>query len=88
MLEEGLEFIHGLQSGESFSYLWKYYIINQTVFNPKSIQQPRELIWVGRNWTNNALFRRAARSDDVVPIAKGWKKEQFLSPNEVREIVT
>jgi alkanesulfonate monooxygenase SsuD/methylene tetrahydromethanopterin reductase-like flavin-dependent oxidoreductase (luciferase family) len=87
MLDEGLEIIHGLQSGESFRYSGKHYTISQTIFKPRPIQQPRVPIWVGGQWPNKAPFRRAARWDGVVPIAKGRKKDQFLSPTEVREMV-
>ena len=46
MLDEGLEIINGLQSGEEFTFNGAYYKIEKTVFNPKPIQKPRLPIWL------------------------------------------
>jgi len=87
MLDEGLEIITGLQSGQPFNYSGKHYTVGQTVFSPKPIQKAHVPIWVAGQWPNKPPFRRAARWDGVVPIARGRKKEDFLTPNEVREMM-
>lgn len=87
MLDEGIEIITGLQSGEPFEYSGEHYSIGQTVFKPCPIQKPHVPVWVAGQWPNKPPFRRAARWEGVVPIAKGRKKEHFLSPTEVREMM-
>jgi hypothetical protein len=87
MLDEGIEIITGLQSGEAFNFPGEHYSVAQTVFNPKPIQHPHVPVWIGGKWPNRPPFRRAARWEGVVPIAKGRKIEDPLTPLEVREMV-
>jgi alkanesulfonate monooxygenase SsuD/methylene tetrahydromethanopterin reductase-like flavin-dependent oxidoreductase (luciferase family) len=87
MLDEGLEIINGLQSGQPFRYSGEHYRIKQnTVFSPQPIQKPRIPIWVAGKWPNRRPFRRAALWDGVVPLARGRSKKDFLSLDEVKEI--
>ncbi len=50
MLDEGLDILVGLWSGESFEYQGEHYHIEQAQFLPKPLQQPRIPIWVGGGW--------------------------------------
>ena len=86
MLDEGLEIITGLQSGEFFRYTGKHYRIGKTIFNPKPVQQPRIPVWVAGKWPNKKPFRRAARWDGVVPIHRSRNIKQHLTLEEVQEI--
>jgi alkanesulfonate monooxygenase SsuD/methylene tetrahydromethanopterin reductase-like flavin-dependent oxidoreductase (luciferase family) len=61
MLDEGLDIINGLQSGEVFRYTGKHYRIGRTVFTPKPVQLPRVPVWVAGKWPNKKPFRRAAQ---------------------------
>ena len=65
MLDEALDVLTGLWSGEPFSYQGKYYHIKEAHFLPKPVQSPRIPIWVGGTWPNKAPFRRAARWDAI-----------------------
>ena len=85
MLDEGLEIIAGLQSGEEFSYQGNHYQITGTVFRPKPVQHPRIPVWVGGMWPNKRPFRRAARWNGVIPMGKG-SGYASLSPAELRAI--
>ena len=67
-LDEGLEVLTGLWSGESFSYRGDHFQVDEARFLPRPIQSPRIPIWVGGNWPNKAPLRRAARWDGVYPI--------------------
>jgi alkanesulfonate monooxygenase SsuD/methylene tetrahydromethanopterin reductase-like flavin-dependent oxidoreductase (luciferase family) len=88
MLDEGLEIITGLQSGEPFIYAGEHYQISlKTVFNPKPIQEPRVPVWVAGKWPNKLPFRRAALWDGAVPIARGRSKKESFSLDEVRELI-
>ena len=87
MLDEGLEIIAGLQSGEEFPFQGKHYQIKKTVFNPKPFQQPRVPIWVAGKWPNKKPFRRAAKWDGVVPLHRSRNIKEYLTINEVEEII-
>lgn len=67
MLDEGLEILAGLWSGESFSYEGKHYQVNDAQFLPTPIQKHIP-IWVAGMWPYKRPFRRAARYDGIVPI--------------------
>ena len=85
MLDEGLEIIAGLQSGEKYCFQGEHYQVAGTVFRPIPIQSPRIPVWVAGMWPNKRPFRRAARWDGVIPMGKG-KGYASLSPADIREI--
>ena len=68
MLDEGLQVITGLWTGEPFSYEGKHYHLKEAQFLPKPVQQPRIPVWVAGIWPNKKPFRRAAQWDGVFPI--------------------
>ena len=68
MLDEGLQVITGLWSGEPFSYEGQHYQLKEAQFLPKPVQQPRIPVWVAGIWPNRKPFRRAAQWDGVFPI--------------------
>ena len=68
-LDEGLEVLIRLWSGEPFDFEGEYYRIRRAAFLPTPVQQPRLPVWVAGMWPHRAPFRRAARYDGVVPIA-------------------
>ncbi|TET11484.1 MAG: LLM class flavin-dependent oxidoreductase [Candidatus Thorarchaeota archaeon] len=72
MLDEGLDIITGLWSGEPFSYAGTHYQLNEMTFLPKPKQEPRIPIWVGGGVPQKAPFRRAARFDGVAPVHSKW----------------
>jgi alkanesulfonate monooxygenase SsuD/methylene tetrahydromethanopterin reductase-like flavin-dependent oxidoreductase (luciferase family) len=67
-LDEGLEVLTGLWSGEPFCHQGEHYHISPTRFLPPPLQQPRIPIWVGSTWPRRRPFRRAARWDGVIPL--------------------
>jgi alkanesulfonate monooxygenase SsuD/methylene tetrahydromethanopterin reductase-like flavin-dependent oxidoreductase (luciferase family) len=87
MLDEGLEIINGLQSGEVFHFSGKYYTVEKTVFTPKPVQQPRVPVWVAGKWPNKKPFQRAARWDGAIPIHRSRDFRLPLPLDEVREIM-
>jgi alkanesulfonate monooxygenase SsuD/methylene tetrahydromethanopterin reductase-like flavin-dependent oxidoreductase (luciferase family) len=76
MLDEGLEVLTGLWTGEPFGHRGKHYRIGgeppqedwQAVFYPPPLQQPRIPVWVAGTWPKKAPFRRAARWDGAFPM--------------------
>jgi alkanesulfonate monooxygenase SsuD/methylene tetrahydromethanopterin reductase-like flavin-dependent oxidoreductase (luciferase family) len=86
-LDESLDIINGLWSGEPFSYQGKHYQMEKVHFLPRPIQQPRIPIWVGGWWPNKPPMRRAARWDGAIPIGqKGVPAEEWRAIKEyIRE---
>jgi alkanesulfonate monooxygenase SsuD/methylene tetrahydromethanopterin reductase-like flavin-dependent oxidoreductase (luciferase family) len=68
MLDEGLDVLAGLWSGETFSYRGAHYSVDPVRFRPTPAQGPRIPVWVGGVLPANAPMRRAARWDAAVPI--------------------
>jgi len=67
LLDESLDILAGLWSGQRFSYRGKHYAVDDVTFLPKPVQVPRIPIWVGGGWPNRGPMQRAARWDGVVP---------------------
>lgn len=84
MLDEALEVITGLWTGEPFSFQGEHYQVSDVAFLPTPRQQPRIPIWVGGMWPNKAPFRRAARYDGVFPIVD--RASFAANPEEIRAI--
>ncbi len=66
-LDEALDVLTGLWSGERFSYHGRFYTVEDQRFLPGPLQSPRIPIWVAATWPHRAPFRRAARWDGVYP---------------------
>lgn len=86
MLEEGLEIIRGLWTGEPFRFEGRHYHLDEMTFLPVPVQQPSIPIWVAGMWPNRRPFRRAARFDGVFPIKAG-EDMPMLEPSELAAIV-
>src|SRR5262249_4368953 len=85
MLDEALEVLMGLWSGETFSYEGKHYQVNEAKFLPRPVQQPRIPVWVAGVWPHKKPFRRAALWDGVCPIGLGG--DDSLTPDDFREML-
>ena len=77
-LDEGLDVLSGLWSGEPFSYRGDHYRLDQMVFRPRPLQTPRIPIWVAGIWPRKAPLRRAMRWDGYFP--------EKTTPNDIRTI--
>ena len=71
MLDEALEIVDGLWSGESFQFTGRYYQLKPATFRPKPIQQPRIPIWVGGVWPHKRPMERMAQWDGMFPLFWG-----------------
>jgi alkanesulfonate monooxygenase SsuD/methylene tetrahydromethanopterin reductase-like flavin-dependent oxidoreductase (luciferase family) len=81
-LDEALDILQGLWSGEPFHYSGKHYKLKDVHFLPRPLQQPRIPVWVGGWWPNKPPMRRAARWDGAVPI-----NNNGISADEWRTII-
>lgn len=86
-LDEGLEVLTGLWSGEPYRYEGTHYHISQACFLPRPRQSPRIPIWVAGMWPARKPFRRAARWDGVIPIGGNLPLGGMLTPQEIDAIV-
>ncbi|MEE6280924.1 LLM class flavin-dependent oxidoreductase [Georgenia sunbinii] len=66
MLDEGLDVVSGLWSGEPFSHHGDHYQLDDVQFLPTPLQQPRIPVWVSAMTRNERTLGRAARWDGVV----------------------
>jgi alkanesulfonate monooxygenase SsuD/methylene tetrahydromethanopterin reductase-like flavin-dependent oxidoreductase (luciferase family) len=63
MVDEGLEVMVGLWSGEPFAYRGRFYQADGFTLLPKPVQTPRIPIWIGGQYPKPGPTRRAARWD-------------------------
>jgi alkanesulfonate monooxygenase SsuD/methylene tetrahydromethanopterin reductase-like flavin-dependent oxidoreductase (luciferase family) len=63
LLDEGLEIVSGLLSGDPFSFRGEHFTVDEVTFVPKPVQEPRIPIWIGGGYPNPRPTRRAARWD-------------------------
>lgn len=86
MLDEGLEILTGLWTGQAFQHSGRHYQLEEMTFLPAPVQRPRIPIWIAGMWPNRRPFRRAARFEGVFPIKSG-DDMPMLEPSELAEIV-
>ena len=63
MTDEGLEILVGLWSGEPFTYIGRFYQVQNVTMLPRPLQSPRIPIWIGGQYPKAGPIRRAARWD-------------------------
>jgi alkanesulfonate monooxygenase SsuD/methylene tetrahydromethanopterin reductase-like flavin-dependent oxidoreductase (luciferase family) len=80
MLDEGLEILTGLWTGESFEFHGTHYQLERVTFRPIPLQQPRIPIWVAAMWPSKPPVRRAARWDGVAPIFSSVEGDEYWEP--------
>lgn len=85
LLDEGLEAITLLWSGEPVTFHGQHVTIDDVIMRPTPVQQPRVPIWIGGHWPHKAPGRRAARWDGAVITTTGiW--EQPPAPGVIAEM--
>lgn len=70
MLDEALDVITQLWTGERVNHRGTHYTLEDAVFVPTPIQTPRIPVWVGGLWPYTKPMRRAARWDGVMPLLR------------------
>ncbi len=66
LLDESLEIIEGLWTGEPFGYQGRHYRFKPMTFRPTPVQRPRIPIWVVGAWPHERSMRRTLRYDGIV----------------------
>lgn len=83
-LDEGLEVLTGLWSGEMLDFNGEHYSVSGVRFLPTPVQRPRIPVWVATMYPYRRPLRRAARWDGLVPM---HETNTFPTPDEVHEMV-
>lgn len=88
IVDEALEILVGLWSGEPFSYQGTHYQVRDTTFLPRPAQAPRIPIWIGGGWPHAKPVQRAARWDGSclykVPDTGDWAD---FTPDDIRALL-
>jgi alkanesulfonate monooxygenase SsuD/methylene tetrahydromethanopterin reductase-like flavin-dependent oxidoreductase (luciferase family) len=83
LLDDGIEIVTRLWSGERVDYRGDALRVNGVRFLPRPVQQPRIPIWSAVLWPPRpGPVRRAARCDGVFP----FRPDGPLAPDHVREL--
>lgn len=84
-LDEALQMLVELWSGEETSFRGEHYQLSEIQFHPTPVQQPRIPIWLAGVWPGTKPFQRAAKWDGIFPIYRG--KGEF-PPDEVAKMLS
>jgi alkanesulfonate monooxygenase SsuD/methylene tetrahydromethanopterin reductase-like flavin-dependent oxidoreductase (luciferase family) len=88
MLDEGLEVLIRLWSGETVSFAGRHYRVEEVAFQPIPVQRPRIPIWVAGAWPRPGPLRRAARFDGSCPLKVDPSGElATLEAGELRQLL-
>ncbi len=87
MLDESLDIITGLWSGQPFSYDGEHYHMQEMTFVPGPVQSPRIPIWVVGAWPRKQSLERALRYDGILA-AKMNEDGSFadMTPEDIRAL--
>ncbi|CAA9437048.1 MAG: luciferase [uncultured Rubrobacteraceae bacterium] len=83
MLDEGLEILTKMWSGEPFTYRGTHYGITEARLTPPPAQRPRIPVWIAGTWPRKKPFLRALRWDGYAPVGKAGSP---ITPRDVREM--
>jgi alkanesulfonate monooxygenase SsuD/methylene tetrahydromethanopterin reductase-like flavin-dependent oxidoreductase (luciferase family) len=83
LLDEGLDVLAGLWSGQPFSHEGKHFTVGPVRFSPSPVQRPRVPIWVGGILPRSGLLARAARRvagmhSSSGPVARAARWDGFV----------
>jgi alkanesulfonate monooxygenase SsuD/methylene tetrahydromethanopterin reductase-like flavin-dependent oxidoreductase (luciferase family) len=85
LLDESLEILQGLWSGEPFGYAGRHYQFGPMTFRPTPVQKPRIPIWVVGAWPHERSMRRVLRFDGIVTQADGPEDIRAIAEYVARE---
>jgi alkanesulfonate monooxygenase SsuD/methylene tetrahydromethanopterin reductase-like flavin-dependent oxidoreductase (luciferase family) len=80
MLDEGLELLVDLWSGENVLHRGEHYVAEDAQLRPVAVQEPRIPIWIGARHGFTRPLQRAARYEGVFPV-------NIARPPELAELI-
>lgn len=80
MLDEGLELLQALWSGETVNHAGAHYVAQGVAFEPRPLQRPRIPVWGAAVGGRGFLrpVRRAARLDGVFPVGASMEELRLM----------
>jgi alkanesulfonate monooxygenase SsuD/methylene tetrahydromethanopterin reductase-like flavin-dependent oxidoreductase (luciferase family) len=81
-LDEGLQVMAGLWSGQPFSFSGEHYRVQKMTMLPPPVQSPRIPVWVVGVWQTEKSMQRALRWDGIIP--QKYRSMSRLTPDEIR----
>jgi alkanesulfonate monooxygenase SsuD/methylene tetrahydromethanopterin reductase-like flavin-dependent oxidoreductase (luciferase family) len=85
MLEEGLEVLTHLWSGEQVTYRGAHYVVEGATHTPTPVQRPRIPVWIGGE--SKPALRRAARWDGWIIGATSPEAKMVKTPRQLADQV-
>ncbi len=85
-LDESLEILNGLWSGEPFAFAGRHYRFGPMTFRPVPVQRPRIPVWVVGAWPAERSMARAARWDGIIPQVRDAADSAAPTPDQLGEI--
>jgi alkanesulfonate monooxygenase SsuD/methylene tetrahydromethanopterin reductase-like flavin-dependent oxidoreductase (luciferase family) len=84
LVDDGIEIITRLWSGERVSYRGRRLSVDDACFLPRPVQEPRIPLWSAAIWppARHGPIRRAARCDGVMPFKPGGP----FTPSEAAQV--
>jgi alkanesulfonate monooxygenase SsuD/methylene tetrahydromethanopterin reductase-like flavin-dependent oxidoreductase (luciferase family) len=86
-LDEGLELIDRLWTGEPVTFEGEHYRIRDVRLRPVPVQRPRIPIWVAAGWPRPRPLARASRWDGVYLMTDNQATHQRLTPEDARAAI-
>ncbi|HSM58591.1 MAG TPA: TIGR03619 family F420-dependent LLM class oxidoreductase [Candidatus Sulfomarinibacteraceae bacterium] len=83
MLDEGLDLLNRLWSGETVSHQGRYYTVDGVALAPLPLQRPRAPLWVGGD--SRPALRRAARWDGWIVGGVDEECRPVITPAQLAE---
>lgn len=88
LLDEILEILTGLWSGEPYSHEGEHYRIEEMTFLPRPVQSPRVPIWVVGAWPSKKSMNRALRYDGLLAAKVGGSGDPTVTPEDIQAMKT
>jgi len=84
-LDESLDILAGLWSGQPFSYSGQHYRVEAMTLLPTPVQSPRIPIWVVGAWPRTKSMQRVLRWDGLLPVKmKADGSFARIKPDDIR----
>lgn len=83
-LDEALQILNELWSGEETSFKGEHYQLTDIQFHPTPVQQPRIPVWLAGIWPGTKPFQRAAKWDGIFPM---YREDGEFPPDQVRKML-